>query len=146
MPYSLAQAAKAVGCDRSMLLRMIKLGRLSAERDPASGAWAIQPAELHRLYPPVHPHVETHPNAQSSTGDAAAQVAALQAQLDAAAAAIRIRDEVIADLRQDRDRAHEERRAVQARLDAVLTDQRSKPPPAPEPPSPSRRRWWKWRG
>src|SRR3954447_5373330 len=133
MAYSLAQAAKAVGRDRSTILRMIKIGKLSAVRDEASGAWAIEPAELHRVYPPADPHVETQADTQARIPDSTAQIAALQAQLDAAGDAIRIRDEVISDLRHDRDRAHEERRQVQARLDALLTDQRP------------RRSWWRWR-
>src|SRR4051794_10489336 len=135
MAYSLAQAAKAVGRDRSTLLRMIKIGRLSATRDEASGAWAIEPAELHRVYPPADPHAENQDDAQARIPDSTAKTDALQARLDAATDAIRIRDEVIADLRQDRDRAHEERRQVQARLDALLTDQR---------PTVPARRWWRW--
>src|SRR4051794_12945789 len=112
MAYSLAQAAKAVGRDRSTLLRMIKIGKLSATRDEASGAWAIEPAELHRIYPPADPHVENQANAQERIPDSTDQIAAMQARIEAAADAIRVRDEVIADLRQDRDRAHEERRQV----------------------------------
>src|SRR3954462_14562956 len=102
MAYSLAQAAKAVGRDRSTLLRMIKIGRISAARDPISGAWAIEPVELFRTYPPVDPHVEVQADAQLHTPDppdSTARLGVLQAQLDAAADAIRIRDEVIADLR-----------------------------------------------
>jgi hypothetical protein len=58
MAYSLAQAAKVVGRDRSTLLRMIKLGRISAARDPLSGTWTIEPVELFRTYPPADPHGE----------------------------------------------------------------------------------------
>jgi hypothetical protein len=49
--YSLAQAAAAVGRNRSSVLRAIKAGKISAVRDEATGEWRIQPAELHRLYP-----------------------------------------------------------------------------------------------
>src|SRR4051794_4155531 len=139
MAYSLAQAAKAVGRDRSTLLRMIKIGRLSANRNEVTGAWAIEPAELHRVYPLADPHEETQADAQARIPDSTAKIAALQAQIVAASDAIRVRDEVIADLRHDRDRAHEERRQVQARLDALLTDQR------PAPPAPARRSWLSWR-
>jgi hypothetical protein len=139
MAYSLAQAAKAVGRDRSTLLRMIKIGKLSATRNEATGAWVIEPAELHRVYPPADPHVENQADAQARIPDSTPEIAALQAQLEAASDAIRVRDDVIADLRQERDRAHEERRQVQVRLDALLTDQR---PAAPMPP---RRSWLPWR-
>src|SRR6476646_2266497 len=111
MAYSLAQAAQAVDRDRSTLLRMIKLGRISAVRDPVSGAWAIEPVELFRTYPPADPHGENQADAQLRTPaphDSTAQVAVLQAKLDAAADAIRVRDEMITDLRMQRDRAHEE--------------------------------------
>ena len=50
MPYTLAQAAAAVGRNRSTLLRGIKSGRISAIRDELTGAWLIEPAELHRIY------------------------------------------------------------------------------------------------
>src|SRR6185436_209084 len=49
--YSLAQAAAAVGRNRSSVLRAIKAGKISAVRDPVSAEWRIEPAELHRLYP-----------------------------------------------------------------------------------------------
>jgi hypothetical protein len=47
--YSLVTGAAATGVNRSTILRAIKAGRLSAERD-GSGAWVIQPVELHRLF------------------------------------------------------------------------------------------------
>src|SRR4029079_14254947 len=99
MPYSLAQAAKAVGRDRSTLLRMIKIGRISAGRDEASGAWVIEPAELHRVYPPADTHVEIQGDAQIRSPDSTVAIATLQARLDAAADAIRVRDDMVADLR-----------------------------------------------
>src|SRR4051794_27075688 len=149
MPYSLAQAAKAVGRDRSTLLRMIKLGRISAVRDPVSGAWAIEPVELFRTYPPADPHAENQADAQVHTAnppDPASRLAVLQAQLEAAADAIRVRDDMIADLRTQRDRAHEERRQTQSKLDALLTDQRSTVSAASVAlqPTPARRSWWRW--
>ena len=39
--------------NRSTVLRSIKAGRISATKDELRGAWLIEPAELHRLYPPV---------------------------------------------------------------------------------------------
>jgi hypothetical protein len=159
MAYSLAQAAKAVGRDRSTLLRMIKIGKLSAARDEASGAWVIEPAELHRVYPPVEPHVEEHRSAQGDAqirtpvhmSDPAAQVDAQLAELQARIAemteAQRLRDETITDLRHRLDEERADRRqaldrlaAAQERIAALLTDQR---PPTPAPGA--ARRWWRWR-
>jgi hypothetical protein len=114
--YTLPQAA--TGRDRSTILRAIKAGKLSATRDPAMHGWLIEPAELHRVYrvAPVH-----------GAANGATRVADLEARLADAL-------DQIGDLRRQRDRADDERRQVQARLDALLTDRRAPP-----------RRWWRWR-
>jgi hypothetical protein len=52
MGYTLGQAAKAVGMSKTSILRSIKAGRISAGRDEF-GQWAIEPCELHRVYPPI---------------------------------------------------------------------------------------------
>jgi hypothetical protein len=52
MPYSLEGAATACGVNRSTILRAIKSGRISATKSDL-GAWVIEPAEVHRVYPPV---------------------------------------------------------------------------------------------
>ena len=50
MSYTLGQAAKAVGMSKTSILRSIKAGKISAGRDEF-GQWAIEPCELHRVYP-----------------------------------------------------------------------------------------------
>ena len=50
MSYTLGQAAKVVGMSKTSILRSIKAGRISAGRDEF-GQWAIEPCELHRVYP-----------------------------------------------------------------------------------------------
>src|ERR1700739_686023 len=52
MSYSLSNAAAACGIYKSTVLRSIKSGRLTATKD-ALGQWRIEPAELHRVYPPA---------------------------------------------------------------------------------------------
>jgi hypothetical protein len=52
MTYSLRQAAEAVGKGKPAVLKAIKSGRISATRNEL-GEWQIDPAELHRVYPPV---------------------------------------------------------------------------------------------
>ena len=49
MGYTLGQASEATGKAKSTILKSIKAGRLSAERD-AVGNWSIEPSELHRVY------------------------------------------------------------------------------------------------
>src|SRR3954471_22714649 len=51
MRQSLAQAAATVGRSRSTILRSIRSGKLSAERDELTGAWSIDMAELARVFP-----------------------------------------------------------------------------------------------
>ena len=51
MAYSLAAAAEACSINRSTVLRAVKSGRISGTRD-ALGAWHVEPAELHRVFPP----------------------------------------------------------------------------------------------
>ena len=50
--YTLGTAAHACGLNKSTVLRAIKAGKISATRDE-HGQWQIDPAELHRVYPPV---------------------------------------------------------------------------------------------
>jgi hypothetical protein len=92
--YNLASAAAATGANRSTILRAIKAGRLSAQRD-AQGGWEVDPAELHRVFPPL---------------PAAAAAAQETAQRDALADALvtELRG-VIADLRQDREDLRQDR-------------------------------------
>jgi hypothetical protein len=52
MSMSLSEAAAAVGMYKSSVLRGIKAGKISATKDE-HGEWRIEPAELHRVYPPV---------------------------------------------------------------------------------------------
>ena len=52
MKYSLSDAAEATGKNRTTIQRAIKSGKISA-RKGASGAYEIDPAELHRIFPPA---------------------------------------------------------------------------------------------
>jgi excisionase family DNA binding protein len=57
MSYSLSNAAAACGVYKSTVLRSIKAGRLTATKD-GLGQWRIEPAELHRVYPPAQRNSE----------------------------------------------------------------------------------------
>ena len=48
----MSEAATACGVYKSTVLRGIKTGRLTGTKD-AFGQWRIEPAELHRVYPPA---------------------------------------------------------------------------------------------
>jgi hypothetical protein len=133
MAYSLITAAAATGVNRTTILRAIKAGKISAERD-AQGAWMIQPAELHRIFPPL-PQVPAgsapvHPPSPD------AEIALLRTVLDemrATIAELRRRED---DLKADRDHWRE----------AHCTTQRLLPKPKPEdaPPMHWTKSAWRW--
>ena len=50
--YTIATAAAAVGRNKTAILRAIKAGKISVEKDE-KGEWQIDPAELRRIYPPL---------------------------------------------------------------------------------------------
>jgi hypothetical protein len=58
--YSLAKAAKAVGKGKPAILKAIQKGRISATKNEM-GEWEIDPAELHRVYPPVSQETVSEP-------------------------------------------------------------------------------------
>ena len=77
------------GLNRSTILRAIKSGRISGQRDD-SGAWSVEPVELHRVFSAEPKAVPQH--AQPIASDAATdalvadlrdQLAEMRAQRDA---------------------------------------------------------------
>ncbi|MEE9319113.1 MAG: hypothetical protein V3U76_01590 [Granulosicoccus sp.] len=58
MKHTLGTAARATGVSKSTIYRAVKSGKLSAKRND-DGEYAIDPAELHRVYPPVAQCAET---------------------------------------------------------------------------------------
>jgi len=141
--YNLATAAAAAGINKSTVLRHIKAGKISATRDEAGG-WQIDPAEFHRIFPPLKIATDhLTPQQRDATTDQ------LVAELRA----------VIADLRQDRDHWRTEaadwkaqaQRLLPAPQQAATTEQPPQPdqnPPQsglPEPLPVGRfRRAWRW--
>jgi hypothetical protein len=144
VPHTLTEAATAVGKNRTSILRAIKAGKLSATRDPVSGDWRIEPAELFRLYPPAAHAMAGPANAPLRPADFEAEIRDLRTKLASTEARLTDAQDQILDLRQQRDREAEERR----RLTAVLADLRTAPP-APTvpaaPPAPARRSCLPWR-
>ena len=51
MKYSLSEAAKATGKNKTTVQRAIKNGKISASKGD-SGSYEIEPSELHRVFPP----------------------------------------------------------------------------------------------
>lgn len=123
MRYTLGTAARATGKSKTTIQRAISKGLISAEKGH-SGGYSIDPAELHRVFPPLpsdtvsrDPKVDdTRPH--DSTLELRTKVEALEAML------LRER-EALNEVRADRD-------AWKQQATALLA--------AP----PKRRRWWPW--
>jgi hypothetical protein len=122
MPISLAEAAHAAGVNRSTILRAIKRGTISGARD-ASGAWAVEPAEVFRVFEP-----KAKPEAVQQSAQTDALVAELRAQL--------------AEMRAQRNAWQ----GIAERLALGAPKPEAKPEPEPEPelPAGKLRRAWRW--
>src|SRR4051812_36983394 len=143
--YTLKQAAVAVGKSKPTVLGAIQSGKISALRDETTGGWLIEPAELHRLYPPVVP-VMVHDVTMNSdvipheTVQLRRELEMLREERE------RERQEAHATIRALRVRLDrsEERRQTRARLSALLEDKTAPPAPAAST-APAKRGWWSWR-
>ena len=61
MKYTLSQAAQATGKNKATIQRAIKSGKITASKN-TSGAYEIDPAELHRVFDATTQHVAQRPN------------------------------------------------------------------------------------
>jgi hypothetical protein len=105
MPYTLGQAAKATGLSKPTISDAIKKGRISAKKNE-SGSFEIDPAELHRVYPPVSTLASKNEpsDLQILTPDLTAKIMVLEVKLNALS---ELKDQIAAerdDLRTERDR------------------------------------------
>lgn len=131
MMYTMGQAARAVGKAKSTLSRDIKSGKISATRNP-DGSLAIDPAELHRVYPPVFDD-NGSPNGRSNDSQplaAAAGTGFERREIELLRERQAADAETIRDLRARLDAEAEERRRAaeeRRRLVALLADQRIRP-------------------
>lgn len=128
MSYTLAEAAKATGTNKTTILRAIKAGKVSGAKDE-HGAWLIEPAELHRVYPPAE--------SRSGAGSDAMQryaspgTAAVEAQMAALRDTADLLRTQLDDIRKDRDHWREQAQAITRQLADARTS------------APTRRPWWK---
>ena len=122
MSYTLGEAAKATGKSKPTIQRAIKSGRISAERK-ADGSYEIDPAELHRVFPPLS--VTSNDTGEMKQSVPPVTPAVLQAELDGLRGEMEQVKSERDDLRRRLDMESEERR----KLTALLTDQRAEPRP-----------------
>jgi len=127
MKYTLSQAATATGKNKATIQRAIKSGKISAAKN-ASGAYQIEPSELHRIFPATAQHVAQH-DISNGTQRTDRHDETMRLKLDLLEAEReRERDQLqatIDDLRARLDRSEE-------RITALL-------------PGPTKRSWWPWR-
>jgi len=129
--YSPKEAGNAVGKSKSAILKAIKTRKISATRDD-NGNFQIDPAELHRVYPPKPKDAPERAGDKVAGKGSTGTLERAMLELDHLEARIgtmmeerererRQAQETIDDLRARLDREAEDRRALQGRL---LTDER----------------------
>ncbi len=127
MQYTLAAAAAAVGLNKTTILRAIKSGKISASMDE-HGHWRIDPAELHRVYPPVASLADSNGATQREAAFQAVATAELQFK-------VALAEQRLAELKADLEDMRSQRNAWQAQAERlVLTDGRAQ--------QEQRSRWW----
>lgn len=119
MVYTLGEAAKATGKSKATISKAIKSGRISASKDD-TGAFRIDPSELHRVYPPTPTGEQSEtPKETQVNAPEVGDFKALQARLEAAQERLADKEAVISDLREDRDKWRQQ-------ATALLEDKRPK--------------------
>lgn len=114
MKYTAGRAAKAAGVSKATITRALQNGKISGLKDD-SGAWGIDPAELHRVFPPVaHEPPATLTMKQSKTPEKVNETVGLERENQ-------MLREALIEARQERDRWHQ------------IAERLSIAPPAPAP-------------
>lgn len=101
MKYTAGQAAKATGVATATITRALKSGKISGQKDE-SGAWVIDPAELHRVFPPLAQKDHASSSMQEretprATHERAPETSALERE-------VQTLREALSDAREDRDK------------------------------------------
>jgi hypothetical protein len=124
MKYTAGQAAKAAGVSKATITRALQNGKISGSKDD-SGAWSIDPAELHRVFPPVaHEPPATPTMKQPATPGKVVETGVLERENQ-------MLREALIEARQERDRWHQ----IAERLSIAP------PAPVPVPQKPAARFW-----
>lgn len=141
MKYSLSEAAKATGKNKTTIQRAIKNGKISAIKGD-SGSYEIDPSELHRIFPPTTTQRDAqHPKSNDTQQDKITpdsngleRIVELEKELAVAREKVNGLEnqkdhmtDTINDLRKRLD-------SSEGRVTALLTDNR-----------PKRISWWPWR-
>jgi hypothetical protein len=130
--FSIRDAAREAGVSKTSILRAIQSGRISAPRKD-DGGYAIEPAELFRVFPPKGTQGQedspgTRPTGQTVPPEGApgtvhvdSRVAALEAEIQGLRELVRRLDLDKQDLRADRDAWKNQAEAAQRLLSVAQT-------------------------
>ena len=126
MSYTLGMAARAAGLSKSTIHRAIKGGRISATRAEA-GSYAIDPAELHRIFPAAQDATRsandgvTQDATPSEQSEVALRYARLEAEIAASLRVTALLCEQLHETRADRDRWRGQAQQLAAALPLAVT-------------------------
>lgn len=123
--YTLGTAAKATGMTKSAIFKAIQKGSISAKKNEM-GRYDIDPAELHRVYPPL-------PVPEKDERERTRETATENRELKARVALL---EELVREIREDRD--HWRRQAL------ALTHQPEREAPKTTPHRLPWLWWWPW--
>lgn len=141
MKYSLSEAAKATGKNKTTIQRAIKNGKISASKGD-SGSYEIDPAELHRVFPPFAvQHDAQHLQSNDTQQGVFASSHSNLGRILELEKALAVAHEKAHGLESQKDQMADTINDLRKRLDssegrvtALLTDTRPKPIS-----------WWPWR-
>jgi hypothetical protein len=135
MGYTLGEAARATGLNKSSILKAIRVGKISGTKNE-QGQWNIQPCELHRVYPA---HSEDNGAGNGTGNDRHPPDNALMEANTRASVA----EQRLSDLKAMLDRAHQEcdRWRDEAFAWRDQAQRLALPKPVPERQLQS---WWAW--
>lgn len=101
MKYTAGQAAKATGVATATITRALKSGKISGQKDD-NGAWMIDPAELHRVFPPIS--LKAHEKAIMKRDATPFERDERPTEDSASQRELQMLREALADVREDRDK------------------------------------------
>ena len=128
MKLTLSEAARQAGMSKSTLSRLVKKGRITAEKQE-NGEFRIDPSELDRLAE-LRSSVRSVQRAKTGTD------AVLQREIDLLREMLLDKERTIQDLRTERDDWKKQAQQAQQAQMLVLAAGEKKEEP--------RKRWWPW--
>ena len=131
MQLTLGQAAKHTGVSKSYLSKLIRTGRITAERQ-LNGEFRIDPSELDRIT-----EIRSQGRAENSLGERldTQKKTAWERERDLFMMLLHDRDHQIQDLRQERDAWRQQAERAQQTLVLTAGEKQEEPKP---------KRWWRW--